>query len=123
SLFPEGVTVSGSAARPWHFRGPLAGRSAVEVARKIDADFSSHVDSLGVFGCELGPIDLVCHWKNGVAQLEPVSGALGSGRLWAQPALEMDRDVSVLTLAPGRVLDHIAIDSKLCDLVLQYVNP
>ena len=90
---------------------------------RMDAELATRIDSVELLGYQVGPIELAAHWKNDSLQFDPIDAPLENGRIRLQPSVRLVNDLPVLTLAAGRVLDKVAIDRKLCDLILRYVDP
>lgn len=122
-LLREDLSLSGRSRRPWRLNGPLRASSQLSLAEKLEFDVATAFDSLTFFDLNTGPLDLSAHWRDGTAAFDPVTTNFQNGRVALQPTIRFRSQTPVLFVAPGRVLENVTVDQKLCELILRYVDP
>lgn len=122
-VFSEEIQIVGKERRPWRLTGPLRGNSLHDLAQQLELDAGSHVASLRVCDFDFGPAELAAHWRDGAIQFEPIECSFQSGQVRVQPVICFRQGMPLLHVHEGRVIDQVAIDPKLCDWILRYVDP
>ncbi len=120
---PDEIDVRGCDRRPWLLRGPLRGSQNSEFESELEVQAATHIAALHLFGLDFGPLELSAHWARDQVQFEPVDLDFRQGRICVQPAVSLTKAAPVLSLTGGRVIKQVAIDPKLCDWLLRYVDP
>jgi hypothetical protein len=131
--FGEDFQVSGCSRRPWRLSGPLRAASPNSSAhparregfglRGLEFDVATAFDTLQFFGLAAGPLEVSAHWCDGVAAFDPITTNFQNGRVAFQPKIRFRSQTPVLLVSPGRVLENVTVDPKLCELILRYVDP
>jgi hypothetical protein len=122
-VFPDEIRITGKERRPWRLVGALRGDSLGEMAEKLELDAELYVESLNVCNFDLGPTELAAHWNEGAVRFEPIVCAFQHGEVRVQPSIRFSEGVPILQVHEGRVIDHVALDPKLCEWILRYVDP
>jgi hypothetical protein len=120
---PQGIEISGSERRPWHFAGPLRPTPAGSPRASVAASVATRLDSIDLCGLKLGPLELAAHWEQGTLRFQPIQSPVQSGRLSAQPSITLSDGIARVRHDGGRILENIAIDENLCEWILRYVDP
>lgn len=117
-----GMAATGRSRRSWHMAGSLRpGTSEIREPLQFDAGIAA--DSVEWSGLETGPVDLSAHWEHDTVRLERVITSIQHGRLSIQPEVQFGPAGPILRMAPGRVLENVALDRALCDRILRYLDP
>jgi hypothetical protein len=122
-IFPDEIQVTGNERRPWRLAGPLRCDSLRDMAQQLELNAGLHVESLRICNFDLGPTELAARWNDGSVQFEPIVCAFQRGAVRVQPSIRLRDGVPILQVHEGRVIDQVALDPKLCDWILRYLDP
>jgi hypothetical protein len=117
------VSVSGRSRRPWRFSGPLCADSVAHLLQTVRLDVATECDSLRLFDCEVGPLELVAHGHDGRIVFDPLTTPFQNGQIAIEPTIRFRSETPVLSVSPGRVLQNVTVDPKLCEWILRYADP
>jgi hypothetical protein len=122
-VLPDEIQIAGKGRRPWRLSGPLRGGAWSELAPRLRLDAGLYVESLRVCDFEFGPSELAAHFDNGSVRFDPIECTFQDGQVRAQPSIVFSQGIPVLQLDAGRVIDQVALDPRLCEWILRYVDP
>ncbi|HWB00433.1 MAG TPA: hypothetical protein VG713_18190 [Pirellulales bacterium] len=132
SLLGDRIRVSGRQTGMISITGALA---AFDDATTADADVHSRAleqfaaqadmgwEGLAAYGYSFGPGRLQGELKNGIARIAPLDLPFEGGRLRAAPIVQLAPGPATIQLAPGTVLDQIAVTPEMCSRGLAYIAP
>jgi hypothetical protein len=119
----EDLSVTGVSRRPWRLYGPLASVSHSHLFQQLHIEVATAWDTMKMQDLELGPLELAARGQGGRVAFEPLTTTFQDGQIAIEPSIQFWPHAPVLTVAPGRVLQDITIDSALCNWLLRYVDP
>jgi hypothetical protein len=102
----------GSAA----WRGPFsiaAGQASAEL--KWDQAY--------LYGFQVGPADVKPTLMNGVLQIAPMELAVGQGKIYFAPKVNLSSNPMEFTLPPGPLVRQVPINPDMCGCMLKYIAP
>jgi hypothetical protein len=76
-----------------------------------------------VYGFSLGPGQLAVALANGALQIQPLDLAVSDGRVRLSPLVRIAPEPAELHVEPGRVVENVRINRRMCDSFLQYIAP
>jgi hypothetical protein len=97
-----------------------AGQGGIE---HLQLSIATAFDAIEFLDLSAGPFELSLRWCDGIAVIDPVTTRFQDGQVALQPTIHCRDETPVLTVAPGRVLENVTVDPKLCQCILRYVDP
>lgn len=76
-----------------------------------------------MYGLPVGPGRLAANLGDGALRIEPLSLAVGEGRLTAAPHVRFDPDPAELALPAGPIITNVRISPEVSEAMLKYVAP
>ena len=111
------ATAAGAGAKPFRVTGDLGG----DVAATLDGTAGLGWQHLAAYGFDVGPAAATATLKAGVVAVTPVAATFGGGTVTAEPAVDLTR--GVLTVKPGRLVDHAKLTPKALSQALGFALP
>ena len=110
------VRFAGRGSGPITYQGPLApdGAQATAAVQWTRGQ---------VYGFSVGPGELVASLSGGVLQVQPLDLAVSDGRVRLAPLVRIAPEPAELHVQPGRVVEGVRINRRMCDSFLQYIAP
>jgi len=110
------VRFAGQGSGPITYQGPLApdGAQATAAVRWTRGQ---------VYGFSVGPGELAASLSGGVLQVQPLDLAVSDGRVRLAPLVRIAPEPAELHVQPGRVVEGVRINRRMCDSFLQYIAP
>ncbi len=94
-----------------------------QLHQNLYGNFGLGWNSLELFGCEIGKVDLSTRMIKGKWQLNPISTTINQGKLNLQSSVAMIPSPGELWLGAGTVIDHAMITPKMTNSALGYMAP
>lgn len=116
SMVGEGVRLGGRGSSPFTYQGVWGSEAAVASA-KLGWSWAQ------LYGFQLGAGELEASLSKGALEIRPLDLECNEGRLRMAPQLVLAREPKELSLAAGRVVDHVRITPAMCAALLQYIAP
>lgn len=92
-------------------------------SRGVQARLQAPWQSATVYGLPIGEGKIVAQLGDGGVRFEPLSLAVGGGRLKANPFVRLDPAPAELTLPRGDLLTDVHISREVSDAMLKYIAP
>jgi hypothetical protein len=92
-------------------------------SRRVRAQFELPWSGATVYGLPVGAGRLSANLGDGALRIEPLSLAVGEGRLTAAPHVRFDPQPSELSLPAGPLITNVRISPEVSDAMLKYVAP
>ena len=127
-----GAAVSGKDAKPFTLSGTYGETTAV--AAKVGTPKPGPYDALTgsaavawksvrAYGFDVGPAELRANLAKGKVTFNPVEATFGGGKVKVSPTVDLKPDTTVLTVAPGKLVDQAKLTPAACASALGYVLP
>jgi hypothetical protein len=92
-------------------------------SRRVRAQFEFPWSGANVYGLPVGAGRLAASLGDGALQIEPLSLAVGEGRLTAAPYMRFDPQPAELSLPAGPLITNVRISPEVSEAMLKYVAP
>jgi hypothetical protein len=126
ALAGQFVDASSIGAQPVGFSAQSAIRnpqSAIPWSRRVRAQLEMPWAGANLYGLPVGAGKLSAVLGDGAVRIEPLSLAIGEGRLTASPQLRLDPEPSELMLPAGPLITNVRISPEVGEAMLKYVAP
>jgi translocation and assembly module TamB len=108
---------------PYRAGTPAALSNPSHWSRRVRAQLELPWTGATVYGLPVGPGRLAAALGDGGVRLEPLSLAVGEGRLTAAPQVRFDPEPAELTMPAGPVITNVRISPEVSEAMLKYVAP
>jgi len=115
----QAVGLSGSSS----IRNPGYPLGEIHWSRRVRAQFELPWGGATVYGLPVGAGRMVANLSDGALRVEPLSLAVGEGRLTAAPQVRFDPEPAELSLPAGPLLTNVRISPEVSESMLKYVAP
>jgi hypothetical protein len=116
--------LAGAATDPYRFvTAASAAPPAMHWSRRVRAQLELPWSGATVYGLPVGAGRLQANLGDGALQLEPLSLAVGEGRLSATPHVRFDPPPGELSLPAGPLITNVRISPEVSEAMLKYVAP
>ena len=115
-----GGRATGSGTKPFALSGPLNGPAGALVSLTGNAGVSWR--EVKAYGFEVGPGDLTAQLARGVVTTNPVEATFGGGKVRVEPTVTLTPTM-LLSVAPGRVVDHAKLTPAALANAVGYALP
>jgi hypothetical protein len=116
SMAGEGIRLGGRGSSPVSYQG-VWGSDAAVATGKLGWTWAQ------LYGFQLGAGELQASLSKGVFDVRPLDLECNEGRLRVAPQFQFAREPKEISLAAGRVVDHVRISPAMCTALLQYIAP
>lgn len=137
TLAGSGVRVAGSGRQTFSVRGSLATAEAPvptddrlaasgeppSVLEQLEARAAVDWQAADIYGFRVGPGELRAQLDRGMLMIEPLDLVVSQGRLRAAPRIRLAPGPTMLSLAPGQLIERVQLTPDMCAAGLQYVAP
>jgi hypothetical protein len=79
--------------------------------------------SLDVQGFNIGPGEVQTTLEKGLLKIKPLELPFSDGVVRIAPTIDVTKSPSIVTLAPGTIVDQVRISPEMCRTWLKYVAP
>lgn len=129
-----GASATGKDARPFRLSGTLGSggqnlTAAVDSPKKpgpydaLSGSAGVAWQSVRAYGFEVGPAELRADLDRGKVAFTPVSATFGGGKVKLAPAIDLTPAATILSFAPGKVVENAKLTPAACASALGYVLP
>ncbi len=108
---------------PYRTTATTATASAAHWSRRVGAQLELPWGGANVYGLPVGAGRLTANVGEGALRIDPLSLAVGEGRLTAAPLVRFDPQPAELTLPPGPLVTNVRISPEVSEAMLKYVAP
>jgi len=125
----NGFAVAGKGTKPVSFVGSLTpiAKPGSKLPPSVFANATGELgvgwDSLQTHGFAMGPGTLQAKLANGVAQVTPITGTFGGGKIAVHPTVRLAPEPGEITLAKGMIVDKAKLTPATCAGVMGYALP
>jgi hypothetical protein len=98
-------------------------QSRIPWSRRIRAQLELPWSGANVYGLPVGAGRVAAVLGDGAIRIEPLSLAVGEGRLTVAPHIRLDPDPREITLPAGPVITNVRISPEVSEAMLKYVAP
>jgi hypothetical protein len=98
-------------------------QSEIPWSRRVRAQLELPWSGGNLYGLTVGPGRLAAALSDGLVRVEPLSLAVGEGRLTMSPHLRLDPAPSELLLPAGPLITNVRISPEVSEAMLKYVAP
>ena len=98
-------------------------KSAIPWSRRVRAQLEMPWAGANLYGLPVGAGRLAAVLGDGAVRIEPLSLAIGEGRLTASPQVRLDPEPSELLLPAGPLVTNVRISPEVSEAMLKYVAP
>jgi hypothetical protein len=92
-------------------------------SRRVRAQLELPWSGANVYGLPVGAGRLAANLGDGALRIEPLSLAVGEGRLTAAPQVRFDPQPAELNLPAGPIITNVRISPEVSEAMLKYVAP
>ena len=108
---------------PYRAKTIPASATITHWSRRVRAQLELPWSGANVYGLPVGAGRLAANLGDGALRIEPLSLAVGEGRLTAAPQLRFDPQPGEFTLPPGPLITNVRISPEVSEAMLKYVAP
>jgi translocation and assembly module TamB len=101
----------------------LAPQSANHWSRRVRAQLELPWSGASLYGLPVGAGRIAATLGDGAVRIEPLSLAVGEGRLSATPSVRLDPQPAEFSLPAGPLLTNVRISPEVSEAMLKYVAP
>jgi hypothetical protein len=116
SMAGDGVRLGGRGSSTVSYQGVWGSDTAV-AAGKLGWSWAQ------LYGFQLGAGELQASLSKGVFEVRPLDLECNEGRLRLAPQFTFAQEPKEISVAAGRVVDHVRISPAMCSTFLQYIAP
>jgi hypothetical protein len=98
-------------------------KSAIPWSRRVRAQLELPWSGANVYGLPIGAGRVAAVLGDGAIHMEPLSLAVGEGRLTVAPHIRLDPEPREITLPAGPVITNVRISPEVSEAMLKYVAP
>jgi hypothetical protein len=128
-LLGAGFTATGVSSKPIRFVGSLT--PPVKPGTKLPpsplasatGEFGVGWDSVQTHGFTMGPGALQAKLANGIADVAPITGNFGGGKIAIHPTLKLAPAPGEMTLTKGFIVDNTKLTPEVCAGAMGYALP
>jgi hypothetical protein len=120
---PQMQLANAGPSDPYRLANATVGAPATHWSRRVRAQLELPWSGANVYGLPIGPGRLSANLGDGMIRVEPLSPAVGEGRLTAAPQIRFDPEPAELTMPPGPVITNVRISPEVSEAMLKYVAP
>jgi hypothetical protein len=108
---------------PYRATAAVSTSPATHWSRRVRAQLDLPWTGANVYGLPVGAGRLAANLGEGAIHIEPLSLAIGEGRLTAAPTVRFDPEPAELTMPAGPLVTNVRISPEVSEAMLKYVAP